>query len=700
MGRLGMPRRWTAIWLPAFALWIYACAGCQRPPMQPTGPPVLLAVPQAAWPCQPGPRFAAPMVSPDVVIRDGMQDSTAIQRTDAQWCFPPPSVHPAGTRHALTTRLWRQSDRAPIAGWLVRYEILDGPAAGFSPDGATVVEVTSDSSGQASVEIFQQQPTPGTNRIGIQVIRPETLGGQRVVVGNGSTLKTWSATEMPRISLRKTGPAVAGVGAALNYTIELTNPGGLAAEGLVLSDEIPEALDYVGSDPPAEVSGRSLRWSVATISAGATLRFQVNLRAARAGSVTSCAEAVGSGGLQARDCVTTNIAAPRLDVRVTGPERATVGEQVVFEIVVTNAGDGTATGLVVRDVFDAGLKHAEAVSPIERSLGEDLAPGQSKTLGVEFQVVQPGRLCQTITISGDGGIQNSRQACLVAAEAAKPQPVPQPQPQPVPKQPPTQPEPQPGPKPQPKSEPQPSPGKVTARVAGPPGPLNVGQIAEFVVEVTNSGQQALSNVRVELLPDGAFEPVRASVGAQQEGAAVFWTIANLVPGAKEEFQLNCTCAQPAPSACLTARVTSQEGAEVRDQQCLAIRQPTVVAPGTLRMTVADLSDPVPKGQGLTYVVSVTNVGDRADRNLTLRVVVPPELTAVRLQTTGPQGVQSIEGSIVRFNPAPNLLPGETIVYRVRVQTKQAGEVRLKAELTSQNVRDPLTVETTTKIIAE
>ena len=83
---------------------------------------------------------------------------------------------------------------------------------GFSPDGSAVAEVRTNSAGQACVEIVQKQPASGVNKISIQVIRPADAagaGGQRLVVGNGSTTKTWSAADL---AVRVTGPATASVG--------------------------------------------------------------------------------------------------------------------------------------------------------------------------------------------------------------------------------------------------------------------------------------------------------------------------------------------------------------------------------------------------------------------------------------------------------------------------------------------------------
>src|SRR5262249_20723408 len=154
---------------------------------------------------------------------DKRQTTSAVYWVDAQWAFPPPAVNPIGTRHTFTTIVTRHTDREPVVGWRVRYEISSGPDAGFAPDGAKMVEVLTNDLGQASAEISQLHPGPGTNQITIQVIRPaEEAGGERLVLGTGSTTKTWTS---PDIALRMAGPAQAAVGSTATYRINVTNPG-------------------------------------------------------------------------------------------------------------------------------------------------------------------------------------------------------------------------------------------------------------------------------------------------------------------------------------------------------------------------------------------------------------------------------------------------------------------------------------------
>jgi len=383
--------------------------------------------------------------APDVFGWDQRKQGATVHWVDAQWRFPAPAINPAGSRHVFSTLVMRQTDQQPCVGWRVQYTILDGPPAGFAPGGAPSIEVETDAAGQASAEIVQQQPAPGTNRIAIQIIRPAQAGGpwgSRLVVGSGYTSKTWSA---PGITLRKTGPALASVGATLTYRIELANSGDMPADGIVLTDDVPEELSYMSSTPAGQLTGRTVQWQVGRLGPAERRIFEVNLRADRPGNVSPCAEAVAAGGLRAKECVTTSIslAVPQpapapgaacvgppagtralLDVRSFGPDRVNVGDTVTFEIVLANRGSATATGIVIKDTFDAGLVH-EKPSPIKRLLGEDLAPGQSRRIGVEFRAAKAGLLCHTVEVTADGGIVASARGCVTAAERGVPAPGPE-----------------------------------------------------------------------------------------------------------------------------------------------------------------------------------------------------------------------------------------------------------------------------------
>ena len=140
------------------------------------------------------------VVAPEIHNWDARRKTAVVHWVDAAAQYPPPAINPAGTKHVFTTTVVHSSNQSPCENWIVRYEIVDGPPAGFLPSGATSAEVRTNPAGQASVEIIEKVPASGVNKIAIQVIRPADVpgsGGQRLVVfRNGTTTKTWSAPDL------------------------------------------------------------------------------------------------------------------------------------------------------------------------------------------------------------------------------------------------------------------------------------------------------------------------------------------------------------------------------------------------------------------------------------------------------------------------------------------------------------------------
>ena len=115
-------------------------------------------------------------------------------------------------------------------------------------------------------------------------------------------------------------------------------------------------------------------------------------------------------------------AKPIVDLQFTGPDRTYVGGKVTFDLILINRSDAPATGLTIIDRFDDGLVHAAGVNPIQKSL-ESLAPRETRGLSITFKVAKPGRLCNLVELTGDGGLTISAQAC-VESEAVRLGPTP------------------------------------------------------------------------------------------------------------------------------------------------------------------------------------------------------------------------------------------------------------------------------------
>ncbi len=625
------------------------------------------------------------VVAPDVYYWDARLKSAKVHWVDAQWQFPPPAINPAGTSHVFTTTVTRLCNRGPCEGWRVRYEIVDGPPAGFAPSGATAVEVPVDSAGHANAEIFQKQPAHGTNKVGIQVIRPGEVpgaGGRKLVIATGTTSKTWTAADL---AIRKTGPAVAGVGATLNYQIEVSNPGDLPAKGVVVTDLPPDGLTYLGGNPPPAASpGRQLQWPLGDLGARERRLIVLQFRAERPGSVTNCCEAAAAGGLRASHSAATTIGVSTLDVRITGPQQAAVGDQVRFDVTVTNRGQVPATALRIKDRLDPGLEHkaANERGNIEHNLQHDLAPGESYGLKVLLRVTRPGRLCQTVEVAGPGVAPASAQACLTAVPAAGP----------------------PGPGP---SGPTIPPGPaatppVAVNVTGPKQQA-VGEQAQFAIEVANTGSVPLRGLKLIDRWDAALTPSFATDGFNVEQDGLAWSLDELPAGKSTRRDIHLKCIAATARACNRATVVLPDGSRVEGETCLEIRPvekpPPAPPPGQgLAITAVGLRNPVAAGNELTYEIRVSNNGAAPLRQIAVTATLPEGMVPSPLGTTGPPNTRpETVGQVVRFNPVAELPPGQSLVYRVRVRANQAGQFRFRAEVSVPGMSQPRVTEAGTEV---
>jgi hypothetical protein len=212
-----------------------------------------------------------------------------IHWVDAQWVIPVLPIASVGESRVLTVNVLRRTNGQPRQGWVVRYEILGGPAAGFGATMAQIQEVTTDISGQASVVLSQREPMGGTNTISVQIIRPSGgVGGQdgagagdkRITVGYETLRQTWGGNAGARVSIR--GPEKGNIGGELPYKIIVTNNMSEKAAG-VLTLLIPPTATYIRSVPPVYASAdQILYWNI-EIPPKSTVDIDVILRQSVAG---------------------------------------------------------------------------------------------------------------------------------------------------------------------------------------------------------------------------------------------------------------------------------------------------------------------------------------------------------------------------------------------------------------------------------
>jgi uncharacterized repeat protein (TIGR01451 family) len=576
-----------------------------------------------------------------------------IRWVDAVWEFPQPGQKAAGAEHSFVTRLARATTKQPLANYRVRYRIKDGPAAYFLPDRTQEYTAVSNLSGNAEaritlVRLGDQLPPPGVNNVDIEVIRPPdptAPSGSGVVIARGTTSIEWLA---PNVVLGYSGPPTALLNEEVTYTASLQNTGKIASDGITLTAPVPRGMAFVRSVPPrmGEVGGEML-FTLGSLPPGGQVNVQLTFAAKELGQ-TSSAITMRTGSQSDRKEVITNIADARLDVKVTGPQRAAVGQKVPFTVVVTNIGGGVLNGVKLKAELKGGIveESSQQTSLNDQSVPATLNPGQSHTSVLNIIPKAKGRAeVRAIGFTGTMSAEDTRVLDV--------------------------------------SEPM-----VTLQVDGPKKKY-VGKDATFDIRVSNPSDGVLTNVLVrdQLPPELDF--VSASNG-QFNGREVVWNLGNLNPGETRNLTLVARCKDKSPQTEQRVVVTSDNAPATSQSWNLEI----FGAPG-LKLEMADVEDPVPAGGKATYKVTVTNTGTEDARNVRIDGEIVGGLE--RVLDAIPAGIK-VDGNKFSF-PSTTLKPNDQAVYLINVQAgNRPMDGVLRIQLNADSLQSPVNEDENTRIV--
>jgi uncharacterized repeat protein (TIGR01451 family) len=469
----------------------------------------------------------------------------------------------------------------------------------------------------------------------------------------------------PRVSQSVTVEAVCPdsvvFGQEFRYDLLVRNSGNVAVQNVRVEDEIPTGVRYVGSDPPGELSGDKLVWSIGTLDAAGEKRIAVRVRPTAEGDIRSRATVSFATSVEAK----TKVTRPRVAVSVTGPETSRAGEDAVFQIKVSNSGTGPAQQMVLQAVLSDGLFHQQGAK-LETRLA-NLPAGETKTLSLPLGAVKAGtQVCQ-VTVTAEGSSDATAKASVNVVEPL-------------------------------------------LRVAQS-GPAKCLVRAEPTYEITlsNPGTCATDAITVHaVLPDG-FEYVQSSDAGAYSAAnrAISWKLSALPAGGTKAVALKLRAASAGDVVLRTVAYAGQEpaavpagGAPAKPGRVLEAKAETAVkAEGVpaVRFEVVDLDDPVEVGKEAVYEVRVTNQGTGACTNVQLMAALADGTTFTG--SNGPTQIKA-QGQTLVFDPIPNLPVKGEMVYRVRVRGNAPGDLRLRVQLTCDQVRTPVVKEESTRFYKE
>jgi uncharacterized repeat protein (TIGR01451 family) len=549
------------------------------------------------------------VVAPTVKNWEKRRQTATVYWVDGQWMFPTPLIvrvdkpQPA----ELITTVARTGMNAPIEGWIVRYEILDGPEATFEGSGQPVIEVPTDVNGQAIARVVPRSSTPGVTQVAVQIIRPSARPSDapRMVVGQGGTSITWSA---PGLAITAMGPAAVNFDEPITYRAEVVNVGDMAAKDVVISYTIPPGTQVEATNPPAQPFGDRLEWRLGDIAPREVPRaVEVTTRMTVEAQVDHVFRARSTDGLAAEDGVRTLVNRSALAITMNGPEQAPVGADVRWIAEIENTGLVPLTNVILTDVFDEGLEHKTgAPSPLSLRVGT-LAPGERFQAPLTFRIMREGRHCHRLEARSDDGQKTQVERCVTATRDAVP--------------------------------------RVSVNLTGPES-LEEGTLGQFELSIRNTGSIPLTNVKVTFQAGSSLELIRASRRPQpNRNGELSWDLPEVGVEQEERFLVECRGVRPDPDAISRAYVTSFEGA-TNSQDLITTVTGTGnaggVAPddgtslpvvrGALDVTANPVNNPATVGRAASIQLKLRNKSQAADGDVTTSIQVPAGMKILELRS--------------------------------------------------------------------
>jgi uncharacterized repeat protein (TIGR01451 family) len=480
---------------------------------------------------------------------------------------------------------------------------------------------------------------------------PPTTIGRRADQGvaSGSGLPGASQLEglqTPSLTIEKTAPAEIQVGIAAVFQVRIRNTGSITAEHVEVIDEVPQGARLLSTRPEASPgAGSQLVWTLGSIKPGEEVAVEMELMPLSEGEIGS----VATVGFSAQASARTVCTRPQLAVEVTGPREVLIGEELTLAIKVSNPGSGTARGVVLSESIPEALEHP-AGSELEYEIG-DLEPNETQELSLTMKATAAGHVVNLLLARGEGQVEAVGQADFEVVAPA-----------------------------------------LEVSVDGPKRRYLERQ-ATYTVMVSNPGTAAAKEVElVTHLPRGLkFVEANNSGQYDPQTNSVHWLLEELPP---QEIGKVTVTTLPIEAGEQTVRVegTAQRGLAAEKEEVILIEGVAAIL-----FQVVDVADPIEVGGETTYEIRVVNQGSKAANNVEIVALLPAEMKPVGAE--GPTR-HELDGQQVRFAPLERLAPKADTTYRVRVQGLEPGDMRVRVQLLTDEIRTPVTKEESTRFYAD
>ena len=419
-----------------------------------------------------------------------------------------------------------------------------------------------------------------------------------------------------------------------DFSYHVTNLTEGTLQNVAVMLESTANLNLVASTPSPTQGPSGMVWSIGDLGPRETRVIRVRGVSGNLGMATNCISASYNNSL----CFATEVVEPGLQLVKRATSNGMLCDPITYTFVVTNPGTGVARNVQIVDDLPDGVRTTDGQSRVTFDVG-DLAPGDSREFSFEARADRTGNFSNDAFATADGDLR----AESGLAQTAIVQP-------------------------------------VLTIPSDCRDDQFLGRNSTFDYTVTNVGDGTCENARVTVTLPSNAQVVRVSDGGVAGGGTATFNLGALEPGqsrtvsvvlttnsegvVRTSARAECDCSEPVTADC-----------SVRYQGIPAIL-----------LEVVDIEDPVEVGTETTYVIRVTNQGSRADDNVRIRAVLPPQQEFV--SGSGTTSVSSA-GNEISVTPVASLAPGAVAEWQLRIRAVDVGNIRFFVEMTSDFLTEPV-----------
>ncbi len=450
--------------------------------------------------------------------------------------------------------------------------------------------------------------------------------------------------QSPSVVIHKRAPEEVKVGQPATFVIQVRNAGTTEALGVLVHDRVPAGMQLVDATPTPIMQGDMLVWQLGAMPAGDERSITLQLVAQEEGELGSVARVT----FEAAASVRTRSTRPELKITQKAPAKVLIGQQLEIELEVANVGTGAATGVVLQADVPPGLDHPNG-RQLDNALGT-LRPGEVRREVLRMRAVEPGMVENVVHLTSADAKPTKHS---VSVEVVAP--------------------------------------KLNIAISGPSRRFLERQ-ATYNVKIENPGTAAARNVEVLARLDRGFTFVSTENNGQYDPNrhAVRWSIVELPAGESASVPVTLL---PIEAGDQVIRMEAMADLDTRSESEHTV---AVESQAELTFSIADTADPIELGSETTYEIKVRNAGSRNDTNVQVRLLLPPGIEM--LESDSDAGTDG-RGGVV-FAPHANLPAGGDLTYRIRVRGIQPDTHVIKAVVTSDQARVPVTKEESTMVYAD